>query len=137
MVNPNLWGPPGWKFIHYTALGYPEKPSLQDKNNYKIFFNNLKNILPCLLCRNNYRTHIQQHPIDNHLDSNIDLFNWTIDIHNMTNKENNKRIYSYDEAYELYTKKFYERYDNIYIIIIFLLVILLFVYIFKKCTCRK
>ena len=21
MVNPNLWGPHGWKFTHYSALG--------------------------------------------------------------------------------------------------------------------
>ena len=88
MVNPNLWGPHGWKFIHYTALGYPDEPTLQEKNNYKFFYNNLRNTLPCLKCRVHYAENIKNNPIDNHLNSKIDLFKWTVDIHNITNKDN-------------------------------------------------
>ena len=133
MVNPNLWGPHGWKFIHYTALGYPDEPTLQEKNNYKFFYNNLRNTLPCLKCRVHYAENIKNNPIDNHLNSKIDLFKWTVDIHNITNKDNNKYIYSYDEALAIYTKNYYERFDNIYIIILLIIVVLLILYICKKC----
>ena len=43
-IQPNYWGPHGWKFIHYVALGYPENPDLQDlvlnesDNNDEILF---------------------------------------------------------------------------------------------------
>ena len=30
--------------------------------------------------------------VDNHLESREDLFNWTVDIHNSANHENNKKI---------------------------------------------
>jgi predicted GNAT superfamily acetyltransferase len=133
MVNPNLWGPHGWKFIHYAALGYPNNPTLQEKNNYKFFYNNLQNILPCLKCRVHYAENIKNDPIDNHLHSNIDLFNWTVDIHNIINREYNKKIYSYDEALAIYTRNYYERYDNIYIGLLLLIVVLLVIYICKKC----
>ena len=26
-LKPKIWGPHGWKFLHYVSLGYPEKPS--------------------------------------------------------------------------------------------------------------
>lgn len=133
MVNPNLWGPHGWKFMHYSALGYPNNPTLQDKNNYKFFYNNFQNILPCHKCRVNYAQHIKNNPIDNHLNSRVDLFNWTVDIHNITNRDNNKKVYTHDEALAIYTKNYYERYDNIYIGVLLLIIVFLVLYISKKC----
>ena len=49
-ITPNLWGPHGWKFIHYVTFGYPINPTNQDKENYKMFFLSLQNILPCSKC---------------------------------------------------------------------------------------
>ena len=34
MSGPNVWGPYGWKFIHYVTLGYPNNPSNEDKLKY-------------------------------------------------------------------------------------------------------
>tara|TARA_B110000977_G_scaffold199640_2_gene287615 strand:+ start:2693 stop:3091 length:399 start_codon:yes stop_codon:yes gene_type:complete len=132
MVNPNLWGPHGWKFIHYTALGYPINPSLQQKNNYKFFFTNLQNILPCKLCQDHFSKNIRDLPIDNYLESRDTLFKWTVDIHNQTNREYNKKIYTYDEAFNLYTKNYYERFDYIYAFIIILLLIIILYYLYNK-----
>ena len=89
----------------------------------------MRNTLPCLKCRVHYAENIKNNPIDNHLNSKIDLFKWTVDIHNITNKDNNKYIYSYDEALAIYTKNYYERFDNIYIIILLIIVVLLILYI--------
>jgi hypothetical protein len=46
-ITPEIWGPHGWKFMHYVALAYPAKPTEEDKKNYKIFFESIQNILPC------------------------------------------------------------------------------------------
>ena len=33
MSGPNVWGPHGWKFIHYITLGYPRKPTNKIKQH--------------------------------------------------------------------------------------------------------
>ena len=41
-IKPNIWGPFGWKFMHYVSFGYPDKPTTQDKQNYKNFYYHAK-----------------------------------------------------------------------------------------------
>ena len=53
-LQPQIWGPHGWKFIHYVSLGYPENPTINDKNFYKNFYYSLQDVLPCEKCRINY-----------------------------------------------------------------------------------
>ena len=68
-LKPTIWGPHGWKFLHYVSLGYPEKPTMNDKNNYKNFYYSLQYILPCEKCTQNYQKNISEYPIDNHLSN--------------------------------------------------------------------
>ena len=43
-MNVSKWGPGGWIFLHSITFNYPLEPTDLDKNNYKIYFNSLKNI---------------------------------------------------------------------------------------------
>jgi len=45
-VSPKHWGREGWKFIHWVALTYPNKPTDKDKKNYLQFFESLQDVLP-------------------------------------------------------------------------------------------
>jgi len=125
-IGPDQWGVHGWKFIHHIALGYPNTPSDNDKNNYKNFFNLLGNVLPCGLCSNHYNEHLLIYPLtDEVLSNKMNLINWTIDMHNEVNKQNGKKIYSYDEALvliknnyednnkESYKNNIIEHYNNV------------------------
>ena len=38
VITPDLWGPHGWKFLHYLSFGYPMDPTTEHKNQYKTFF---------------------------------------------------------------------------------------------------
>lgn len=101
-IGPDIWGIHGWKFIHHIALGYPNSPTENDKNNYKSFFSLLGNILPCHLCTDHYNEHLLIYPLTNTVLSNkTNFINWTIDMHNEVNKKNGKKIYNYDEALKL------------------------------------
>ena len=40
-MDPKIWGPPGWFFIHSVTLVYPDNPTETEKNNFKRFFLNL------------------------------------------------------------------------------------------------
>lgn len=106
-ITPDIWGPVGWKFIHFVALAYPEKPTDIQKTHYKTFFDSIKNILPCIICSNNYKKHLEELPLsDEVLKDKESLVHWTIDMHNLVNVENGKKKLSYDEAIELMLKNF-------------------------------
>ena len=38
IITPDIWGPYGWKFLHYLSFGYPTNPTIEQKNQYKTFF---------------------------------------------------------------------------------------------------
>ena len=57
-MEPNIWGPSAWTFLHTIALQYPELPTDDDKKQYYIFFNSLKDVLPCPNCRMHYSEHL-------------------------------------------------------------------------------
>jgi hypothetical protein len=115
-IGPDKWGVHGWKFIHHIALGYPNKPTNNDKNNYKSFFLLLGNVLPCHICSDHYNEHLLIHPLnDKVLSTKINFINWTIDMHNEVNKKNGTKIYGYDEALKLIKNNYQmkENYENV------------------------
>ena len=93
-MNPNVWGPHGWIFLHSITLNYPENPTKHDKIKVMEFFNNLGDMLPCDKCSKHFKENIKKYPISQHFHSRESLVKWLIDIHNEVNKSNNKRIYS-------------------------------------------
>ena len=137
-MDPNVWGPHAWQFLHSITLAYPDNPSEQDKQNHAQFFNMLKDILPCEKCQIHYMNNLQTYPIENHLEDKESLFRWLVDIHNRVNVDNGKKEYSYDEVTELY-EKMYNKSDKglfisnqwLYVIFVFLLLCLVFYYIRK------
>ena len=148
-MNPDIWGPSAWMFLHSVSLAYPKNPTDIDRINYGNFFNNLQPILPCLKCSNNYLQHIQEEPIENHLDNKESLVKWLINIHNKVNKLNNKNTLSYDKVidkykdiYSLKNNESFDKENEIYpqrknnkillYLFIFLILILCGLYIYRK-----
>lgn len=100
-MNPVIWGPSGWKFLHIITMCYPDNPNLDDKNNMYNFFYSVKDVLPCQKCKDNFNEHLRIHPLnDKVLSSKEELVKWLIDIHNIVNKQNNKKELSYEKAIE-------------------------------------
>jgi len=106
-MDPNIWGPSAWVFLHTITLTYPHNPTNQDKKNYKLFFYNLANVLPCTYCSHNYSIHLKQLPIDSFLANKKSLVQWLLQIHNLTNNNLKKNIiFTMDD--------FTQKYRNIY-----------------------
>ena len=84
-MNVNKWGPSGWVFLHTITFNYPEKPTLNDKKKYRLFFNLIGDMLPCKYCRNSYKIYIKYLPVDNFLNSRESLTYWLFYIHNLVN----------------------------------------------------
>ena len=155
-MNQNIWGSHLWFSLHTISFNYPLDPSPSDKESYKRFFVNLRDVIPCSVCKKNYIRHLNEHPIDNYLKNRKSLVYWLIDMHNMVNGEIGKKILSYDvviKKYEnVYGKKFKlnsniesgieSQYINsyskiMYGIIIFLLLLIIINYIYYLWKCKK
>ena len=37
-MDPEIWGPSTWIFLHTITLNYPNNPTIYDKQNYKNFY---------------------------------------------------------------------------------------------------
>ena len=105
-MNQNIWGSHLWFSLHTITFSYPINPTETDKINFKNFFISLQYAIPCSICQKNYKRHLLEHPIDNHLTSRKDLVYWLIDIHNMVNSEIGKKFMSYDIVLK--------KYENVY-----------------------
>ena len=133
-MEPNIWGPAGWKFLHSITFNYPLTPDYNDKQNYKNFFENLQYVLPCPNCQNHYSQNIIKFPI--RLESRNELVEWLIDIHNEVNKKNNKKVYSYQEVYQNYNQ-LYNQNKNQYLYHILILLILIIIVIYYNPHIQK
>ena len=101
-MNQNIWGPHLWFSLHTISLNYPLKPTQIDKDNYKNFFMNLQEVIPCSVCKKNYIRHLNEHPIKDFLDTRKSIVYWVIDMHNMVNSEIGKKVLSYDVVIKKY-----------------------------------
>lgn len=137
MMNKNIWGPSGWLFMHSISFQYPENPTEEDKNNYRVFFESLKNTIPCPKCREHYSENLKQKPIQ--LNTRDELIQWVIDIHNEVNEKNSKKIYSRQEVEKLYSSKYNYSIEknesiesNMNMLLIVILIFLIIFYFLKK-----
>ena len=133
-MEPNIWGPSAWTFLHSITFQYPESPTDMDKKKYFTFFNSLKNELPCPNCREHYETNFEK--IQIRLNNRKELIEWLIDIHNEVNRSTGKRKYSYDEVYKIYNNMYDENNTQgkkiVCLLILLILSIIILCYPYKE-----
>lgn len=84
-ISPSTWGKTAWKFIHSTALTYPNNPTPAEKNAMTNFIFSLQYILPCKKCRENFKLELQKYPLGKNIESKQALNTWITKIHNEVN----------------------------------------------------
>jgi hypothetical protein len=103
-IPPSVWGPFFWHTIHIAILGYPNEPAYEHKKAAKEFFESLQTLIPCPVCREHYKTHLEKYPITPHLDKRADLFRWTLLLHNEVNKQLGKPVYTEQQVLQYYDR---------------------------------
>lgn len=58
-----VWGPSLWHSLHTISFNYPNKPTEQEKKNYRRFILQLEHVLPCKYCRINLKKNFQAVPL--------------------------------------------------------------------------
>lgn len=88
-IDPKLWGPSGWIFLHSITMAYSTNPTKDEKENMKSFFYSLRHTLPCSTCRTNYANSLSKYILtDEVLATRDTLVNWLINIRNDSEKSN-------------------------------------------------
>lgn len=103
-IPPSTWGPFFWHTMHLVALGYPNEPTYAEKRAAKEFFESFTHLIPCPTCKIHYADHLKEMPITPSLDNRKDLFRWTVDMHNLVNKDLGKPQYTEVDSIAFYHK---------------------------------
>ena len=103
-MNQNIWGPHMWFALHSISFNYPLHPTELDKKRYGKFIDLLQYVIPCSVCRKNFRRNLKEFPPK--LSSRKAFVYWVIDIHNEVNSLTGKERISYEKAIALYEKKY-------------------------------
>lgn len=61
-------------------------------------------LIPCPVCREHYKKHLQKLPLSPHLDRRDDLFRWTVELHNEVNATLGKPRISEVESINFYKR---------------------------------
>ena len=112
-MEPNIWGPGAWTFLHSITLNYPDNPTLEQKKIYSDFFNMLPKVLPCNICQEHLTKHFTDSPINFNLNSKESLTKWLVNIHNKSNEQYGKPTISYTEFLKIYDNMYKNKEESI------------------------
>ena len=105
-LNPEIWGPHYWFFLHTIAMSYPMYPNAVTKKKYYDFINNLPLFIPVENIATQFSKLLDKYPITPYLDSRDSFIKWMHFIHNKINAHLEKPKLSLNDFYV----KYYEKY---------------------------
>jgi hypothetical protein len=86
-LDPKVWGPHYWFFLHTLAMTYPHHPNAVTKKKYYEFIQNLPLFLPVEEVSSNFSKLIDKYPVTPYLDNRDSFVRWMHFIHNKVNEE--------------------------------------------------
>ena len=105
-LDPKVWGPHYWFFLHTIAITYPHHPNAVTKKTYYDLIQNLHVFLPVEKIATEFSQLLDQYPITPYLDNRESFVRWTWFIHNKINEKLEKPKISMEDFYTQY----YENY---------------------------
>ena len=146
-MDPYIWGPILWEYLHLLSINYPNDADIQMKKKYENFLLYLGHTLPCDICSKHYLNFMTIEKIKSGLKDKTTFMKLIWELHNDVNKKLNKKYFSYKNFSKKYyniiksnksdidfknktIKNKYSRFILI-IIIIFICIVLLKVFIFN------
>ena len=141
-LDPKVWGPHYWFFLHTIAITFPHHPNAITKKKYYDLIQNLPLFIPQEEVSSYFSKLLDAYPVTPYLDNRESIVRWTWFIHNKINEKLEKPKISLEEFYVKYyenykTKdasylEFYKLRSKIIYFIILILLIFLIYYLFNK-----
>ena len=107
-LDPKVWGPHYWFFLHTLAMTYPHHPNAVTKKKYYEFVQNLPLFLPVEQISGEFSKLIDKYPITPYLDDRDSFVRWMHFIHNKINEKLEKPQISLNEFFV----KYYDEYKT-------------------------
>jgi len=107
-LDPKVWGPHYWFFLHTVAMTYPHHPNTVTKKKYYEFIQNIPLFLPVEEISGQFSKMIDKYPITPYLDNRDSLVRWVHFIHNKINEKLEKPTISLNEFF----LKYYDQYKS-------------------------
>ena len=107
-LDPQIWGPHYWFFLHTLSMTYPVYPNAVTKKKYYEFINNLPLFIPIENISSEFQKLLQKYPIAPYLDTRKTFIQWLHFIHNKINTKLEKPIIPIEKFYINY----YEAYKS-------------------------
>jgi len=132
VLDPTIWGPHYWFFLHTIAMCYPNHPNDVTKKKYYDFIQNIPLFLPI---STDFSALLDEYPVTPYLDSKDSLIRWMHFIHNKINVRLEKPTISLHSFYKKYYESYkpretkYKEYYHILRKIIFIIVVGFIVYL--------
>jgi len=107
-LDPSVWGPHMWFFLHTIAMSYPLRPNSVTKKKYYEFIQNLPMFIPVEHMSGEFTKLLNEYPIQPYLDKRESFIRWIWFIHNKINQKLEKPQITLNEFYV----KYYEEYKS-------------------------
>jgi len=107
-LDPKVWGPHYWFFLHTVAMTYPHYPNTVTKKKYYEFIQNLPLFIPVEQISGEFSKIIDAYPITPYLDNRDSFVRWVHFIHNKINDKLEKQPISLNDFFV----KYYEQYKS-------------------------
>jgi hypothetical protein len=107
-LNPKIWGPHYWFFLHTLAMCYPNYPNDVTKKKYYDFIQNLPMFVPIEEIATHISLLLDEYPVQPYLDNRESFIRWMWFIHNKINEKLEKPKISLNDFYI----KYYEEYKS-------------------------
>jgi hypothetical protein len=107
-LDPKVWGPHYWFFLHTLAMTYPHHPNSVTKKKYYEFIQNLPLFLPVEEISGEFTKLIEKYPITPYLDNRDSFVRWMHFIHNKINEKLEKPPISLNDFFI----KYYDEYKS-------------------------
>ena len=108
-LDPKIWGPHYWFFLHTIAMSYPVHPNAVTKKKYYDFVQNIPLFIPVESMAGEFSKLLDQYPVQPYLDNKESFIRWMWFIHNKINIKLEKPQISLNDFYVNY----YEEYKPI------------------------
>jgi hypothetical protein len=107
-LDPKIWGPHYWFFLHTLAMTYPHHPNAITKKKYYEFVQNLPLFIPVDQLSSDFSNLLDKYPVTAYLDNRESFVRWMHFIHNKINQKLEKPQINLNEFYIQY----YEEYKS-------------------------
>jgi len=105
-LDPTVWGPHYWFFLHTLALSYPHYPNAVTKKKYYELIQNLPLFIPVESIGTSFEKLLDEYPVTAYLDSRESLVKWLHFIHNKINEKLEKPKITLNEFYFRYYEEY-------------------------------